>query len=224
MIVDKNVKSLEESAYLALEEQICEGAIVPGEFLVETALSAKLGISRTPLRGAIHRLAEEGLVELIPNKGAKVVGVTKKDLIDIYMIRMQLEGLAASAAAQRISEEDKATLAEAVELSEFYLQKSNTDKIKEMDTLFHSTVYQATGIRHLKKILSDLHRSTKAYRKLSLTVPSRLDLSVKEHRAMYEAIASGNAAEAERLAVEHVKAALTNLLSITECDSENTKE
>ena len=76
MIVDKNVKSLEESAYLALEEQICEGAIVPGEFLVETALSAKLGISRTPLRGAIHRLAEEGLVELIPNKGAKVVGVT----------------------------------------------------------------------------------------------------------------------------------------------------
>lgn len=143
MIVDKNVKSLEESAYLALEEEICAGTILPGEFLIETALSAKLGISRTPLRGAIHRLAEEGLVELIPNRGARVIGVTEKDLIDIYMIRMRLEGLAASAAAERISEEDKATLAESVELAEFYLQKNNTDKIKEMDTLFHSTIYHA---------------------------------------------------------------------------------
>lgn len=216
MIVDKNVKSLEESAYLALEEEICAGTILPGEFLVETALSTKLGVSRTPLRGAIHRLAEEGLVELIPNRGAKVIGVTPSDLIDIYQIRMRLEGLAASAAAERIGEEDIAALAEAVELSEFYLQRNNVDKIKEMDTRFHKTIYHASGIRHLNKILSDLHRSIKAYRGLSLTVPTRLERSVCEHRAIMDAIASHDAAEAERLAVAHVKAALANLLSMSE--------
>ncbi len=220
MIVDKNVKSLEESAYLALEEEICAGTILPGEFLIETALSAKLGVSRTPLRGAIHRLAEEGLVELIPNRGARVIGVTEKDLIDIYTIRMRLEGLAAAAAAGRIGEEDSAALSEAVELSEFYLQRSNTEKIKEMDTQFHKTIYHASGIRHLNKILSDLHRSIKAYRKLSLTVPTRLELSVCEHRAMMEAIVSHDAEQAERLAVAHVEAALANLLSMTE---ENNK-
>lgn len=216
MIVDKNIKSLEESAYLALEEDICAGTILPGEFLIETALSSKLGISRTPLRGAIHRLAEEGLVELIPNRGARVIGVTEKDLIDIYTIRMRLEGLAAAAAAERITAEDKATLVEAVELAEFYVQKNNPEKIKELDTSFHSTIYKASGIRHLNKILSDLHRSIRAYRKLSLTVPARIVPSVEEHRQMLEAILAGNSAEAEKLAVEHVKAALNNLLTLTE--------
>ena len=216
MIVDKNIKSLEESAYLALEEDICAGTILPGEFLIETALSSKLGISRTPLRGAIHRLAEEGLVELIPNRGARVIGVTEKDLIDIYTIRMRLEGLAAATAAERITAEDKEALTEAVELAEFYVQKNNPEKIKELDTSFHSTIYKASGIRHLNKILSDLHRSIRAYRKLSLTVPARIVPSVEEHRQMLEAILAGNSAEAERLAVEHVKAALNNLLTLTE--------
>ena len=75
MIVNKNAKSLEESVFLTLEEEILSGALKRGEGLTETALSTRLGVSRTPLRAALARLAEEGLVEISPNKGAVVVGI-----------------------------------------------------------------------------------------------------------------------------------------------------
>ena len=84
MIVDGNAKSLEERVYLTLEEEILSGKLKRGDTLTEISLSNRLGVSRTPLRGALHRLAEEGLVEIIPNRGASVVGVGREELIDIY--------------------------------------------------------------------------------------------------------------------------------------------
>lgn len=206
-------KSLEEEVFLRLEEDILGGVLRKGDALTENSLAAKLGASRTPIRGALHRLAEEGLIELVPNKGAVVIGVTAEDLIDIYTIRMRLEGLASAEAAKKISEKDKKTLLEAVELSEFYIGKQDAERLKELDSQFHNTIYKASGNRLLDKTLSELHRSIRGYRKLSLTVADRLSASVKEHREIYEAIANGDAAAADKLTSGHVAAALENLLS-----------
>ena len=214
MIVDSNTKSLEERVYIALEEEILDGTLKSGDTLTENSLSKRLGVSRTPIRAALHRLAEEGLVSFEANRGATVAGVSSDDLVDIYKIRMRLEGLASAEAAMKISEEDKARLYESVELAEFYINKKDAERLKELDSEFHNIIYKASGNRLLSKILSELHRNIKMYRKMSLSVPDRLRASIEEHKKILDAIARGDSDEADRLTKEHIGAALENLLSV----------
>lgn len=224
MIIDKNIKSLGESVFLRLEEEILNGALKKGDTLTEIALAKRFGVSRTPLRAAIHTLAEEGLVEISPNKGAVVVGVGTDDLVEIYEIRMRLEGIASGLAAKRITPEALASLKESLELSEFYLSKKDSDHLKELDSEFHNIIYRACGNRHLSKILSELHRNIRSYRKLSLSISDRLVSSFSEHQKIFEAIRSGNSEEAENLTCLHIKAAMDNLLSVIEEKNDESKE
>ena len=106
MIVDVKSPSLEEMVYSRLEEEILTGELGAGTSLAEIALSKRLGVSRTPVRDALHRLAEEGLVEIVPNKGATVLGINVEDTVAIYKIRERLEGLASALAATRITEKE----------------------------------------------------------------------------------------------------------------------
>lgn len=215
MIIDSGAKSLEEQVFNSLEEEILTGKLKKGDTLGEIPLSKRLGVSRTPIRAALHRLAEEGLIEIAPNKGAVVIGVGKEELVDIYKIRMRLEGLASREAALKISEEDKKKLCDSVELSEFYIGKQDTEHLKELDSRFHNIIYKASGNRLLCKTLSELHRNIKVYRKLSLTVSDRLEKSVEEHREILNAILAGDADTADALTFRHVEAALENLLAVT---------
>lgn len=215
MIVDNNAKSLEERVLFTLEEEILSGKLEKGEVLTEIALSKRLGVSRTPLRAALHRLYEEGLIDITPNRSAVVVGVGRDELIDIYKIRMRLEGLASREATLKMNDEDKKRLRDSVELAEFYIQKKDTDKLKELDSEFHSIIYRASDNRLLFKTLSELHRNIHIYRKRSLTVANRLEKSVEEHREILSAIEQGNAELADKLTSEHIQAALENLLSVT---------
>jgi DNA-binding GntR family transcriptional regulator len=215
-MISKGTASLEAKVYGELQDAILQGAFKPGEALTENALSEKLGVSRTPVRGALSRLSEEGLVELVPNRGAVVIGITAEDIVDIYRIRMRMEGLASAMAAEKITEEDKQTLIESVELSEFYEKKNDAEHIKELDTAFHKTIFKASGNRTLERILSDLHRNTKAYRRISLAAPGRLEHSTLEHRQILDAILNGDTEEADRLTSLHIEHALTNMLSILE--------
>ncbi len=217
MIVEGTAKSLEERVFDTLEEEILSGELKSGTALTELALSERLGVSRTPVRGALQRLADEGLVDMLPNKGAVVVGVTERDLIDIYNIRMRLEGLAARTAAERMSGEDKKRLADSVDLAEFYIRKNDFEHLKELDTEFHRIIYAATGNRLLSKMLTGMHKSIKSYRKKSLSVSGRHERSLKEHRDILRAIEMGDGEAADKLTYEHISAALDNiLLSVNE--------
>ena len=196
-----------------LEEEILSGELVRGTALGEIALAKRLGVSRTPIRGALHRLAEEGLIEILPNRGATVIGINIDDLIDIYRIRSRLEGLASALAAERITEKELETLTETVELVEFYISKNDTEHIKELDTVFHSVIYKASGSRFLSGTLSELHRKIESYRKRSLAVPGRLSVSAEEHREILEAIKAHDAKKADTLTSLHVQRALENMIS-----------
>ncbi len=212
-MIRQNAASLETKVYDELSDAILSAKFKKGESLTENALSSMLGVSRTPVRSALHRLAEEGLVEVVPNRGAVVIGITQEDIIDIYRIRMRLEGLASAIAAEKMTAEGKKKLAETLELSEFYIKKQDTEHLKELDNAFHNLIFRATENRTLERILSDLHRNTKAYRKLSLSVPGRLQKTLEEHKGILEAILSGNAKKAEALTAEHIEHALNNMLS-----------
>ena len=216
MIVDKNAKSLEESVYLTLEDEILSGKLKRGELLTETALSARLGVSRTPLRGALHRLGEEGLVDISPNRGAVVVGIGQEELVDIYKIRMRLEGLASAEAAKKITADDIKRLRDIIDLADFYIGKKDAEHLKELDSEFHDIIYKASGSRTLSKTLSDLHRNIQFYRKRSLAVVDRIETSVAEHKLILAAIERGDAEEADRLTSAHIEAALENMIKVSD--------
>ena len=201
--------------YLALEDAILSGEYKRGDSLTEMSLCKKLGVSRTPVRSALHRLSEEGLIEIAPNRGAIVVGMNDDDLADIYKTRIRLEGLASSMATERMSDVEKHALAETVELSEFYLGKGDVEKLKELDTNFHIIIYKASGSRTLSKILSELHRNIRSYRKLSLTVPGRLEKSIEEHKEILAAIQSGDAKKADEITSRHIENAMNNMIIAT---------
>lgn len=212
MIIDSVAKSLEERVFFELEEEILSGTLKRGDALTELSISERLGVSRTPVRGAIHKLVDAGLVELTPNRGTVVIGVTEEDLVDIYKIRMRLEGLASATAAKTMSEEDVKALADSLDLAEFYISKNDTEHLKELDSEFHMTIYKATGNRMLCKVLANLHKTIKLYRKLSLKVEGRLEKSVMEHREILDAIKRGDSEAADRLTSEHIEHALHSIL------------
>ena len=199
-----------------IEDGILSGKYKSGQQLTELGLTKEIGVSRTPIRSALHRLSEEGLVELTPNRRVVVLGVTKNDVVDTYKIRMRLEGLASRLCTELIDEEKMSKLCEVVELSEFYIAKQNHEKIKELDTEFHHIIYEASDNRMLAKILGDLHKKIKVYRKASLSFGERVEKSIAEHREILEAIKKGDADEAERLTSLHIENAMTNVLASLE--------
>ena len=210
MVVDSKSPSLEEMVYSKLEEEILSGESSLGEI----SLAKRLGVSRTPIRGALHRLSEEGLVEILPNRGATVIGINIEDLVDIYRIRERLEGLASSLAAKRITPEELENMTEALELAEFYNEKKDIEHIKELDTVFHGIIFRASGSRFLSRTLTELHRKIKSYRKRSLSVPGRVQKSADEHREILEAIKAGDSDKADSLTSLHVRRALENMLCV----------
>ena len=212
MLTNDRYSSLEEKVYDILSEQILSGQIEKGTALTELMLCERLGVSRTPIRAAIRRLAEDGTVQLMANKGAVVVGISREDLVDIYKIRVRLEGLASRTAAERMTDEEKRALRESLELAEFYIARGDNDKLRELDTSFHKMIYEASGNRLLSKTLSELHTKIKGYRSAALSVPGRLQRSVEEHKNILIAIESGNGDEADRLTSLHIEEALQNLL------------
>ncbi len=216
MMVDDGSLTLEESVYLKLSEEILSGELTRGHALTESHLCSKYNASRTPVRAAIHRLAEEGLVKCVPNRGAEVVGIDKMLLYDIYQIRMRLEGLSSSLASQRMSESELATLTNTLELAEFYAKKGDTENLRQLDSTFHEIIYRASGNRMLEKMLCELHRIIKFYRKKSLSVNERLLRSVEEHREILEAIKARDEKRADELTSRHIKRAFENISKIYE--------
>ncbi len=211
MIVDEKTGSLEEQVYMKLEDEIISGELGRGQIVTECELASRLGVSRTPVRGALRRLAEDGLVEITTNRRITVVGVSADDLVDTYNIRTRLEGLSSRLAAERMTDDEKKKLTEFVELSEYYISKKDTEHLGSLDTEFHSMIYRASGNRMLCRILSELHRNIERYRRISLSTPGRLESSVAEHREILDAIVSGDKERADALTSEHIEHALANL-------------
>ncbi|MBO5023445.1 MAG: GntR family transcriptional regulator [Clostridia bacterium] len=214
MFQPDGASTLEEKVYNILEDQILSQKLRAGDSVTEMKLSKELGVSRTPVREALQRLDREGLIKLRPNKGAVVVGISERDLIDIYKIRTRLEGLAARIAAENADEALVRQLSDNIELTEFYMSKGNIEKLKDLDSDFHDIIYRYCQSRILGKTLSELHRYIVCYRKLSLSVKGRLEKSLAEHREIVEAIKKGNADGADALMSAHVERALSNLLTI----------
>ena len=197
--------SLRVRVFKSIREDILSGRYEQNTELKEAAIGAELGVSRTPVREALRQLELEGLVTIIPNRGAYVNMITAKDVQDIYVIRSMLEGLCARWATQSITAEQLDSMEETLCLSEYHTSKKNYEKLYELDSLFHEQLYEAGGSRILNHILSDFHDYVKMVRKATISTSSRSVTSTEEHRAIFEAIKEKDPDKAEALAKEHVK-------------------
>ena len=209
MLTHKTV-SLADKVFEHIERDILSGKYERGEIITESKLSAELGVSRTPIREALRRLEQEHLIEE-SGKGSIVIGISEKDLEDIFLIRMQLECLAASMAAKNHTDEQLAELKETLELQEFYVTKADTEHVKYMDNKFHRILYKLTGSTVFYDTLVPLHRKIQKYRRASLQSKSRAKESVLEHRKVYEAIASRDEDLAAKTVLEHIENAYNHI-------------
>lgn len=209
--MEHKMVSIADQIFDELEKAILTGEYERGDILTEIKLSEKMGVSRTPIREALRRLDQERIIE-ITAKGAKVIGINDRDIADIYDIRLRIEGMASFLAAQRRSEEDMQRLKRILDLQEFYTKKEDADQIKNYDSEFHLALYQISQCPTLLDTLEPLHRKVIKFRKVSVAHPGRALKSFAEHKAIYDAIAEGDAINAEKLTCEHIANARKSIL------------
>ncbi|MGN0412795.1 MAG: GntR family transcriptional regulator [Lachnospiraceae bacterium] len=203
--------SLRGRVFHKIRDDILSGKYKEHEELKEVAIGEELGVSRTPVREAFRQLELEGLIQIIPNKGAYVTGITVNDVKDIYMIRSRLEGLCARWATEKITDEQMEEMEENVYLAEFHAQKGHMDQMAELDNRFHEIMYEACDSKMLEHLLKDYHNYVLRVRRKTLST-NRGTESNNEHRMIMEAIKAKDADKAEELAHAHMINAFENMV------------
>ena len=221
MIEYKSI-SLADQVYEKLETSILNGTYQKGEYLSENRLVNELGVSRTPIREALNRLEYEKLIKVTPN-GNMVVGISIKDVSDLFEIKRRIELLATRWAASNIGDEGLAQLKAIVDQQEYFAQKGDAIKVRDLDTEFHDLIYTWCGSPMMEGILSPIHHKLMKYRKASLEIEDRIMDSVQEHKAIYEALANHDRDKVDALMMVHIEHAFNCILQVNQLEMEKKK-
>lgn len=196
---------LRDVVFNTLRQAILRGELKPGERLMEIALANRLGVSRTPVREAIRMLELEGLVIMIPRRGAQVAQITEQDLNDVLEVRLGLEELAVRFACERITDEEIKALGMAVKEFEKKMSNNDLSAQAEADVKFHEIIYGATHNRRLIQIINNIREQMYRYRIEYLKdVESRKTL-VKEHYEICDALKRRDAESAVEKMCIHIR-------------------
>lgn len=195
---------LRDVVFNTLRQAILRGELKPGERLMEIQLANKLGVSRTPIREAIRKLELEGLVLMIPRKGAEVAEITEKSLRDVLEVRRALEELAVQIACDKISATQIEVLRLTAQAFKDGLQSEDVTKIAEADVKFHDVIYDATGNQRLIQLLNNLREQMYRYRVEYLKRPEVYPKLLEEHEEIIIAIEKRKKNEASRIVCQHV--------------------
>ena len=196
---------LREVVFNTLRQAILRGELKPGERLMEIALANRLGVSRTPVREAIRMLELEGLVIMIPRRGAQVAQITEQDLNDVLEVRLGLEELAVRFACERITDEEIKALGLAVKEFEKKMSNNELSAQAEADVKFHEIIYGATHNQRLVQIINNIREQMYRYRIEYLKdVESRKTL-VKEHYEICDALKRRDAESAVEKMCIHIR-------------------
>lgn len=195
---------LRDVVFNTLRRAILRGELKPGERLMEIQLANKLGVSRTPIREAIRKLELEGLVLMIPRRGAEVAEITEKNLRDVLEVRCALEELAVQLACERMDEEGIEKLKEAAEKFREVLGSDDITQIAQADVLFHDVIYTATDNNRLIQLLNNLREQMYRYRIEYLKKKECYPQLLEEHQSVIEAIAAGDKQKATEITGRHI--------------------
>ncbi|MBU3840068.1 MAG: GntR family transcriptional regulator [Candidatus Ruminococcus intestinipullorum] len=204
---------LRDVVFKTLRQAILRGELKPGERLMEIKLANKLGVSRTPIREAIRKLELEGLVLMVPRKGAEVADITEKSLNDVLEVRKALEELAVQLACERMSKEAFEELKQAAERFKEILDNDDVTKIAEADVAFHDIICQATENQKLIQLVNNFREQMYRYRVEYLKKKECYPQLLEEHQAIIRAIEQGNKEVASQLMGEHIENQVTAVTS-----------
>ena len=221
---DHRTISIADQIFAQLQNDILTGKYERGEILNESRLSEELGVSRTPIREALRRLQQDHIV-VDTSRGSSVVGISPEDMLDMYDIRVQLEGQAAARAAKNITDEELAQMREILDLQKFYIDKdgdmeSKKDHIRDQDSRFHDLLFRATHSIVYYDTLSGIHRKITKFRRVSINKKSRAQESYDEHIAIYDALSMHEPELARARTVRHIINARDNIMNRIREESE----
>lgn len=208
---------LRDVVFNTLRQAILTGELKPGERLMEIHLANMLGVSRTPIREAIRKLELEGLVTMIPRRGAEVAQITEKSMSDVLEVRRAMDALCAELACERITEEDLERLREACGRFEQATGTKDVKKIAQADVELHDIILQATGNRRLIQLVNNLSEQMYRYRFEYIKDISQHERLVEEHRMIYESLVSRDrerAAEAARTHIDNQRKAIIHQIRL----------
>lgn len=195
---------LRDVVFKTLRQAILKGELVPGERLMEIQLAKRLGVSRTPIREAIRKLELEGLVLMIPRKGAEVAGITEKSLRDVLEVRKALEELAIDLACKRMSDEEIEELKAAETRFHAAIESSDPILIAQTDEAYHDIIFKGTKNDKLVYILNNLREQMYRYRLEYVKDAKKWEMLMTEHDKIFNAVKSRNADEAKKHIREHI--------------------
>ena len=195
---------LRDVVFYTLRQSILTGELKPGERLMEIHLADKLGVSRTPVREAIHRLELEGLVTMFPRRGAEVAQITEKSMSDVLEVRRTLDALCAELACDRITEEGLTSLKYACEVFEQCVDTGDVKKIAQADVSLHDIIVQATGNQRLIQLVNNLSEQMYRYRFEYIKDSRQHETLIKEHRIIYQSILNKDKDTAAAAAKTHI--------------------
>ena len=196
---------LRDVVFNTLRQAILRGELKPGERLMEIQLANKLGVSRTPIREAIRKLELEGLVLMIPRKGAEVAEITEKNMRDVLEVRKALEELAVQLACDKITKEEIEEMKKAAEDFKKILKSKDITEIAEADVRFHDIIYMATDNQKLIQLLNNLREQMYRYRIEYLKKKECYPQLLNEHQTIIDAIAGHDKELATKFTSQHIK-------------------
>jgi DNA-binding GntR family transcriptional regulator len=214
-------RTMKDITYDAIREAILSGRFHPGQRLVADELAQEFGTSRMPVREALQRLENAGLVSITPHRGAIVNELSEQEIVEVYHIRAVLEGLAARLAAPHLRPADYDRLNALIdEMASLSTAEPDLEQLLRGNRDLHEIIWQAAQAPRLHELLENLYDASRRFRNLSILLPERLQQIVQEHRRIVQALAAGDPAAAERFANEHHEITAQRLLD----EVEKTKE
>ena len=207
-------QSLRGKVFQKIREEILSGVYQDGEELREVTLGEKLGVSRTPVREALRQLELEGLVNMVPRKGAEVADITEKSLRDVLEVRKALEELSVQLACEKITEEEIEELKRVAERFKDTLDDQDVTKIAEADVAFHDVIYTATDNQKLILLLNNLREQMYRYRVEYLKKEEAYPQLIAEHEELIDNISKRNKEEATRIMCEHIDNQVATVINV----------
>ncbi|MDO4307680.1 MAG: GntR family transcriptional regulator [Eubacteriales bacterium] len=215
---------LRDVVFNTLRQAILKGELKPGERLMEIALADRLGVSRTPIREALRKLELEGLVVMIPRRGAQVADITEKDLNDVLEVRIALENLAIEKACKRMTDEQIEQLLAAAKEFEKTTTEGNLVHLAEADVAFHDVIYRAADNVTLNQVQNNLREQIYRYRVEYLKDEEMRNQLVKEHEMLYEAMKERDVKKAQEISFRHIENQRRGIIRSIQEDNSSEKK
>ena len=215
---------LRDVVFNTLRQAILTGELKPGERLMEIHLADRLGVSRTPIREAIRKLELEGLVTMIPRRGAEVAQITEKSMKDVLEVRRALDALCAELACDRITDEELENLRLACDAFETAVKTKDAKKIAQADVALHDIIVRSTGNQRLIQLVNNLSEQMYRYRFEYIKDSSQHQNLIDEHRIIYQSIVCKDKKTAADAARTHIDNQEKAIMCQIRLDRENGKK